>query len=68
MRLDREYRMLKKYLNVKELSGLTGLKQSTIYQWVSQRKIPYIKLGKKILFDPDKINKWIDENTVKVGV
>ena len=68
MRLDREYRMLKKYLNVKELSGLTGLKQSTIYQWVSQRKIPYIKLGKKILFDPDKINKWIDENTVKVGM
>ena len=60
--------MLKKYLNVKELSGLTGLKQSTIYQWVSQRKIPYIKLGKKILFDPDKINKWIDENTVKVGM
>ena len=68
MRFDREYRMLKKYLNVKELSGLTGLKQSTIYQWVSQRKIPYIKLGKKILFDPDKINKWIDENTVKVGM
>ena len=60
--------MLKKYLNVKELSRLTGLKQSTIYQWVSQRKIPYIKLGKKVLFDPDKINKWIDENTVKVGM
>ena len=60
--------MLKRYLNVKELSGLTGLKQSTIYQWVSQRKIPYIKLGKKILFDPDKINKWIEENTVKVGM
>jgi len=60
--------MLKKYLNVKELSRLTGLKQSTIYQWVNQRKIPYIKLGKKVLFDPDKINKWIDENTVKVGI
>jgi len=60
--------MLKKYLNVKELSRLTGLKQSTIYQWVSQGKIPHIKLGRKILFDPDEINKWIDENTVKVGI
>ena len=60
--------MLKKYLNVKELSRLTGLKQSTIYQWVSQGKIPHIKLGRKILFDPDEINKWIDKNAVKVGI
>jgi len=60
--------MQKEYLNVKELSRLTRLKQSTIYQWVNQRKIPYIKLGRKILFDPDEINKWIDKNAVKVGI
>ena len=60
--------MLKKYLNVKELSRLTRLKQSTIYQWAGQGKIPHIRLGKKILFDPDEINKWIDKNAVKVGM
>ena len=57
--------MLQELLNVKELAKIIKVKQGTIYLWVNQRKIPHIKLGKKVLFNPKDIAHWIDKNTVK---
>ena len=55
---------LPKLVSVRELAETLGVKPTTIYQWVNQRKIPYVKLGKRILFKPKDINRWIEENTV----
>ncbi len=57
--------MVQELLDVKELSQLMKVSKSTLYAWVNQRKIPHIKLGKKVLFNPKDIAHWIDENTVK---
>jgi len=55
---------LPKLVSVKELAETLGVRPTTIYQWVNQRKIPYVKLGKRILFKPKDINRWIEKNTV----
>ena len=55
----------KRLLNVKELSELTGLSENTIYCWVSQRRIPFVKLGRLTKFDLEKIEEWIEENSVR---
>jgi excisionase family DNA binding protein len=47
-------------LNIRELSGLTGLAVPTIYEYVSMRKIPHVKIGKRVLFDRGEIDKWIE--------
>lgn len=52
-------------INVEELSELTGLSKSTIYSWVSQRRIPFVKCGRLTKFDLEAIDKWIKHNTVK---
>lgn len=56
--------MEKRYLNVEELSQYIGVKKNTIYNWVSQRKIPFIKCGRLTKFDIKAIDKWMAESNV----
>jgi excisionase family DNA binding protein len=56
--------MDKKYLNINELSVYLGLKVGTIYVWVCQRKIPYIKLGRLLRFDIKEIDDWMKSGKV----
>jgi len=34
---------------------------------VAERRIPYIKLGHLLRFDPDEITAWLDSQRVEVG-
>lgn len=51
------------FLTVKELSKWIKLSESHIYFLVNKRKIPFAKLGGKLLFDKQKIKEWIDANS-----
>ena len=56
---------MSKLLTPEEVSSLTRLKIKTIYAKCCRREIPYLKLGGKLLFDEDRIRKWIDGNCVE---
>ncbi len=49
--------MTKRYANIKEVSEYTSLPIKTLYEWAGQGKIPSIKLGRRVLFDLNDINK-----------
>ena len=57
--------MNKRLININELSEYVGLSTSTIYSWVSQRRIPFLKVGRLTKFDLEEIDKWIKEKLVK---
>lgn len=57
--------MNRRLLNVEELSELTDLSKNTIYCWVSQGRIPFVKCGRSTRFDLQEIDKWIKENSFK---
>jgi len=57
--------MNKLLINVKQLSESTGLSVFTLYSWINQKKIPYVKVGRLIRFEPRKIEKWIEGNSVE---
>ena len=50
-------------LDIKEASKLVRLQPSTIYKMVCARKIPFTKLGGKLLFSVEKIERWVEQNT-----
>ncbi len=56
-------KMEKRLLNVEELSQYLGTPSAVLYKWVSQRKIPFVKLGRSTRFDLQQIDAWIVENT-----
>ncbi len=57
--------MNKLLINVKQLSESTGLSVFTLYSWINQKRIPYVKVGRLVRFDPKKIEKWIEDKTVE---
>lgn len=58
----------KRLINISELSLLLGLSVNTIYTWVSQKRIPYVKCGRLTKFDVREIDKWIEGNSVNPKV
>ena len=44
---------------VKQVSDYTAYKTSTIYAFVNQEKIPYIKLNGRLFFDKEAIDQWL---------
>ena len=51
---------LPKFLTVPEVAALLRLKERTIYDMVSQHRIPFRKAGDRTIFDRDEILKWTE--------
>lgn len=51
-------------LTIQQAAQVTGISVPTLYKWVTQRKIPHIKLGRLVKFDPRKLDEWIKQQTV----
>lgn len=54
----------KRLISVKEAAAYTGLSVHTLYTMVSQRRIPYVKVGRLTKFDIGLLDAWIKQNTV----
>ncbi|MBX3344085.1 MAG: helix-turn-helix domain-containing protein [Nitrospira sp.] len=47
-------------LTVKELSAWLNIKESTLYLWASQNKIPCRRIHGLVRFEPEAIQTWLD--------
>ena len=52
-----------KYLTVKEAAVWLKMSASHIYFLVHKKRIPFMKLGGKVLFDRDKVRTWVEANS-----
>ncbi len=48
-----------KLLNKKEVAERTRFSVSTISHWVSDERIPFLKIKRAVRFDEEVIEKWI---------
>jgi DNA binding domain, excisionase family len=54
-----ENNIQRQFLSPSELSRYLGLSLNTIYTWVNQRKIPYIKVSRLVKFKISEIDDWM---------
>ena len=54
----------RRLINVTEAAEYTGLSVHTLYAMVSQRRIPFVKVGRLTKFDLRLLDEWIAKNTV----
>ncbi len=57
--------MERRLLNIDEVAEYTGLSKNTLYAWVCQRRIPFVKVGRLTKFDLKDVDRWIEENKKK---
>ena len=55
--VDRSRREL---YDIPRVASLLDVKESFVRRLVAQRRIPFLKIGKFIRFDPDEIGQWLD--------
>jgi len=51
-------------LQIPELAEQLGVTERFIRRLVFERRIPYLKIGKFIRFDPEAVEDWIEEQRV----
>lgn len=56
--------MEKRLFNIEELAEYIAVPKGTIYNWISQRKLPFIKMGRRVKFDKQDIDNFIDERKI----
>lgn len=56
--------MADRLLNVTEAAAMLGLKRSTLYQWVYERRIAHVKIGGALRFRLSAIEKLIAKSEV----
>jgi excisionase family DNA binding protein len=52
-------------LNIQQAAEYLGLKVSTLYKWVSKKRITYCKSGRLLKFDLNDLDRSIEKSKVK---
>ena len=52
------------YFTVEEVAKYLNYAEKTIYKWVFNREIPFIKINQSLRFRLSEIEKWLEENKV----
>lgn len=56
--------MEKRLFNIEELAEYIAVPKGTIYNWISQRKLPFVKIGRRVKFDIKDIDEWIESKKI----
>jgi|JI10StandDraft_1071094.scaffolds.fasta_scaffold55819_8 excisionase family DNA binding protein len=55
-------------LDYDQLSKRLSVKKSTLYSWVSQNKIPYVRFsGRCVRFNIEAITSWLNRKSEQAG-
>ena len=51
-------------LSIAEVADLLGVNVRHVRRLVQEKRIPYVKWGHLIRFDPDEVEAWIAEHSI----
>jgi excisionase family DNA binding protein len=54
-----------KLLSVEEAATKLGISPLTMRAWLRQRRLPFVRLGRRVLLHPEDIENFVDTNRVK---
>lgn len=51
-------------MTVRETAALLRLNEFTVYRMVASRRLPHIRIGRKVLIDRPRLERWIERRTI----
>jgi len=64
MGIAEELRRTKGLLSVRQVAEALGSHPQTIYGWVSEGKLPHVRVGSRIKFDGNTLADWLQRRTL----
>jgi excisionase family DNA binding protein len=56
---------LRRLITAKEASQYLSLSTDTVYRMASLKKLPYLKIGDRVLFDVKALDQWIEKRMIR---
>jgi excisionase family DNA binding protein len=56
---------LRRLITAKEASQYLSLSTDTVYRMASLKKLPYLKIGDRVLFDVKALDQWIEKHMIR---
>jgi excisionase family DNA binding protein len=56
---------LRRLITAKEASQYLSLSTDMVYRMASLKKLPYLKIGDRVLFDVKALDQWIEKHMVR---
>ena len=56
---------LRRLITAKEASQFLSLSTETVYRMAATKKLPYLKVGDRVLFDLKALDHWVDKHMVR---
>jgi excisionase family DNA binding protein len=53
----------KQLLDMNEASEFLGISKNTLYEWVIQKKVPFVKVGRLTKFKKEALEAWLEQRT-----
>lgn len=57
--------MERELLTYEEVAAQLRLSEATLRKWVSESRIPHVKLGRSVRFEKTELARWIDSVSKK---
>ena len=49
-------------LTIEQLADTLGITVRHVRRLIAERRVPYLKVGRLIRFDPAEVTRWLDSN------
>jgi len=46
-------------LTVREVASFLGIHEKTIYRWIRSRRLPCVRVGTRLRFQPGDVLRWV---------
>ncbi len=56
---------LRRLITAKEASQYLSLSTDTIYRMAALKKLPYLKIGDRVLFDVKALDQWVERHMIR---
>jgi len=56
---------LRRLITAKEASQYLSLSTDTVYRMASLKKLPYLKIGDRVLFDVKALDHWVERHLIR---
>ena len=56
---------LRRLITAKEASQYLSLSTDTVYRMAAAKKLPYLKIGDRVLFDIKSLDQWVEKNLIR---
>lgn len=54
---------MNRLLSASEVADRLGIAESTVYEWMRERRMPCTKIGRRRMVSEVALDRWIEQNT-----